>query len=398
MNFLRLALLATALAGNANGNSAHATASAASASVSSSQVYSDQYGVLQFQNFGFEGYFFNVKSIDSSSNDSCTCEVNRHKPVNFEGPISPLNNEVSVHIRGPINLQKFGYYVADDYTFGQTNGSWSRLAYYDSDSRQADNVTFLGNVGENVTCLGRALDYVDADGVSPASESAVLDNVTLHSNQELVLMSNVTCGDSGFGKDCGVYRDGIPAYHGYYGTTKMFLFQFLAPEEDTVSEDTASYNMPAIWLLNAHIPRTAQYPTNANCSCWSSGCGEFDIFEILNTTEALHFYSTIHDYQGTGDIETGLANEGYLERTPDAVMTGGVVFGSDGTATVFLSNSTSFDETISNADLSDWISSVEKADSEHTMMLSSATNTINGAGTLESNWWTLGLLAFMCVL
>ncbi|OBA13813.1 uncharacterized protein OGAPODRAFT_41473, partial [Ogataea polymorpha] len=328
------------------------------------------YGVLQFQNFGFEGYFYNVKSIDSSSNDSCTCEINTDKPASFEGAISPLNNEVSVHIRGPINLQKFGYYVADDYTYGQTNGSWSRLAYYDSDDLTADNVTFLGNVGENVTCLGKALDYVDSDGVSPASESTVLGNVTLHSNEELIIMSNVSCGDSGFSKDCGVYRDGIPAYHGYYGTTKMFLFQFRAPEEDSVSEDTASYNMPAIWLLNAHIPRTAQYPTNANCSCWSSGCGEFDIFEILNTTEALHFYSTIHDYQGTDDIETGLANEGYLERTPGAVMMGGVVFGSDGTATVFLSNSTAFDETISNSDLNSWISNAEETESEHTMTLS----------------------------
>jgi hypothetical protein len=36
--------------------------------------------------------------------------------------------------------------------------------------------------------------------------------------------------------------------------------------------------MPAIWLLNARIPHTQQY---GNCSCWASGCGEIDLFEVL---------------------------------------------------------------------------------------------------------------------
>lgn len=41
-------------------------------------------------------------------------------------------------------------------------------------------------------------------------------------------------------------------------------------------------DMPAIWLLNAQIPHTSQYGTNPNCSCWTTGCGEFDLFEVLN--------------------------------------------------------------------------------------------------------------------
>jgi hypothetical protein len=36
--------------------------------------------------------------------------------------------------------------------------------------------------------------------------------------------------------------------------------------------------MPAIWLLNARSPTTQQY---GNCSCWASGCGEIDLFEVL---------------------------------------------------------------------------------------------------------------------
>jgi hypothetical protein len=30
---------------------------------------------------------------------------------------------------------------------------------------------------------------------------------------------------------------------------------------------------PAIWMLNAQIPRTTQYGPS-DCSCWESGCGE----------------------------------------------------------------------------------------------------------------------------
>lgn len=32
-------------------------------------------------------------------------------------------------------------------------------------------------------------------------------------------------------------------------------------------------DMPAVWMLNANIPRTAQYGPKG-CSCWESGCGE----------------------------------------------------------------------------------------------------------------------------
>lgn len=37
-------------------------------------------------------------------------------------------------------------------------------------------------------------------------------------------------------------------------------------------------DMPALWALNGRIPRTAQYNS---CSCWTTGCGEVDIFEAL---------------------------------------------------------------------------------------------------------------------
>ena len=41
-------------------------------------------------------------------------------------------------------------------------------------------------------------------------------------------------------------------------------------------------DMPGIWLLNAQVPLTSQYGMNPKCSCWTSGCGEFDLFEVLD--------------------------------------------------------------------------------------------------------------------
>ena len=52
-------------------------------------------------------------------------------------------------------------------------------------------------------------------------------------------------------------------------------------------------DMPAIWLENAQIPLTSQYGTNPECSCWTSGCGEFDIFEVLDRGN-VRCKSTLH--------------------------------------------------------------------------------------------------------
>ncbi|CAM9016574.1 unnamed protein product [Wickerhamomyces anomalus] len=363
-----------------SGGNAVASRSSSSSSSSNARQYSSEYGVIEFDNFGFEGYYRHVKKLDDS--DSCKCELasNSDRTI-FSGPNSPLDEEVSVHFRGPLVLSQFAYYTSDNFQVGSNSGSdWQRLSYYDASSQTAQNVTFLTAAGKNSSCLGKALTYAGSDGVSEAKSATILaENTKIASDQEYILFTNTSCGKSGFGKDCGVYRDGIPAYHGFNGTTKMFLFEFQMPEETSQDEDSFDYyDMPAIWLLNAHIPRTSQYPTNGNCSCWGSGCGEFDIFEVMNTTEANHLFSTIHDYQGTDNIQTGLQAQGYIERSTSSTMKGGVVFSSDGKATVFMSNSTSIDGTVSASDINNWISSASSSDKTVTDTLVSATNTGNG--------------------
>ena len=80
---------------------------------------------------------------------------------------------------------------------------------------------------------------------------------------------------------------------------------------------------PAWWFLNANIPRILQYGNDHNnipCSCWSTGCGEFDAFEMLETGEE-RAKSTLHRQ---GNLEGGDSN--YFKRSIGATVKFAVVW------------------------------------------------------------------------
>ena len=86
---------------------------------------------------------------------------------------------------------------------------------------------------------------------------------------------------------------------GFDGADKTFLLEFSMPHDPAglAAAGIANHDMPAVWLLNARIPYTVQYHS---CNCWRTGCGEFDVFEVLSSgnTKAK---STIHSKNGGGD-------------------------------------------------------------------------------------------------
>lgn len=389
MKVLSLLLLASAVLGQRlvarEGGAGPVANTVQSSSLSTATSSSEEVNVLEFSNLGFEGSYQQVSSLTDLYSDDCSCEVSSDT-VSFSGSNAPLNEELSIHFRGPLVLHKFAYYVSADFEHGDDDsGDWTRLAYYDASEQTALNVTFLTKAGKNSTCLGKALTYADSDGVSAADEATVLaENTLINSNDEYVIFSNILCDDLGINNDCGVYRSGIPAYHGFYGTTKMFLFEFEMPTETNLTEDSVSnYDMPAIWLLNAHIPRTSQYSNNVNCSCWRSGCGEFDVFEAMNTTESSKLFTTLHDYQGTDDIESGLPIYGHIKRL-SGTMIGGVAFDKNGNAIVWQSNSTDISSTIKASDLNSWINDAgdvkERALSSVTAASTASTSSKTSAG------------------
>ena len=331
------------------------------------------YQKLDFTNVGFTGSYVDVNKFkDITNNESCTCEVGDR--VWFSGKNAPLADYLSVHFRGPLKLKQFAFYTSPGFTVNNSRSSsdWNRLAYYESSSKTADNVTFLNHGGEASPCLGNALSYASSNGTGSASEATVLaDGTLISSDQEYIIYSNVSCPKSGYDKGCGVYRGGIPAYYGYGGTTKMFLFEFEMPTEtEKNSSSIGYYDLPAIWLLNDHIARTSQYPTNANCSCWASGCGEYDIFEAMNGTEKNHLYSTFHTFQGIEDLGTGIQSYGYITRNTTGTMKGGVVFDSSGNVVSFISDATPFNGTVSADTVNDLLAAIPENETYSSQLMS----------------------------
>ena len=77
-------------------------------------------------------------------------------------------------------------------------------------------------------------------------------------------------------------------------------------------------DMPAIWIMNAKIALTSQYGENQNCSCWSSGCGELDVFEVLDSGNT-RCKSTLHMAPAGGSSD-------YFERPINDTIKVAVVF------------------------------------------------------------------------
>ncbi|KAK7985008.1 TOS1-like glycosyl hydrolase-domain-containing protein [Apiospora saccharicola] len=157
-------------------------------------------------------------------------------------------------------------------------GDYARIGYYDALSGQADGITFLGNLGGGGSGVfddkwGNSLSYISEDGTKCAASPTVLKNGIVPDATEIAIFSDKPCTD----KDatCGYYRPGTVAYEGFKGADKVFTFRLTMPDN---GETGWNKNMPACWVLNGKIPRTGQYH---DCSCWKSGCGEFDVLEVL---------------------------------------------------------------------------------------------------------------------
>lgn len=421
--------------------------------------YCNSVSAIQYQGIGFAGSYKDVTTMDETS---CQCES---VDFQFSGTMSPLDEELSVHFRGPLKLAQFGVYYpassnqkrddvpqedseectttkhvhhqhkrapAIEYAYvtktvfadangnqvtseisastagpinGETvlqtvsqptdattttttpaagapaspaaeesssttssasspssngassGGDWVRSSYFSPGS--ADNLVFMNNQGGTAgsgtwsSCFGNSISFCASDGVSGAGSPQALGDVTIASNKEFMIFSGSECSDTSAG-DCGYCRDGIPAYHGFAGANKIFVFEFQMPQAS--DSETFNYDMPAIWLLNAKIPRTLQYGNSA-CSCWATGCGEFDIFEILSSNSD-KLISHLHDGQNASGASSygGAGSADYFARPYDSTMKAAVIFKDGTVAIVVLDDSVSFDGSLSESTVSGWLS------------------------------------------
>lgn len=236
------------------------------------------------------------------------------------------------------------------------NAAYSRIGYYNAATQVLDGLTFLGNHGgqgsgvfDNV--YGMSLAYLNSDGTRGAASPSVLADTLIPSNTEFAIFTDKLCS----GGDCGFTRPGGVAYHGFDGADKVFLVEFSMPHDGNTGFNG---DMPAFWLLNAQIPRTLQFG-NAACSCWTTGCGEFDVAEVLTPGDN-RCKSTVHTNAPGGSSD-------YLVRPTTGTMKLAVIFNSaDGTINVqVLPDSTDFTASLTAAQVNAFLTAHSGTDVSH---------------------------------
>ncbi|KAL6919682.1 hypothetical protein ACHAPO_004104 [Fusarium lateritium] len=226
---------------------------------------------------------------------------------------------------------------------GSSGGNWKRTSYYNAQQRVADNVMFLGNYGGEGSGVfdntwGNSLSYLNAKGTGGSSSPKVLKHIYIPSNKEFSIWSAEKCDES-----CGYSRAQDVAYKGFSGSNKIFLFQFKMPFD---GNNGFNGDMPALWALNGRIPRTGQY---SECSCWKTGCGEVDIYEVLASGDD-KCKSTFHMNNGAGSSD-------YFKRPADKYIKVAVVFceRTSSVAIKQLPDSFDFGSSLSDETVQSWV-------------------------------------------
>lgn len=325
--------------------------------------------IIEFSNVGFSGGYNVVQHLrNPDDNSTCNCQV-KDQAKYFNGSNQPFaDSRLSVHFRGPLSLKQFAFYSTSSFDVNNKNGNnsaWTQNAYYDAQSQTNRNITFTNLQGDYSPCMGPSLSLAGIDGGSTSLDRVTLQNNNyLYSNQELVLFSSKKCQKSKISKNCGIYRKGIPAYLGFSGKVKMFLFEWTMPTEkarNNVAKNNITIpnlNLPGIWLMNDYIPRTGEYPRDANCSCFASGCGAYDIFKATDPKNPNRLFSNVHILQNNTNATHGIPSKNYIERkTNNATMRGGVIIDSAGNIISFLNDNINFGNISSPDTVFSWFTS-----------------------------------------
>ncbi|PWW78837.1 hypothetical protein C7212DRAFT_273229 [Tuber magnatum] len=387
--------------------------------------YCNRVESLGYSNMGYNGDYQDVTDMDK---ESCKCT---YTPKKFSGPGAPLNEPLSVHIRGPFNLKQFACYTADskkskrseehlrrhahglkhrraaepalevvtEYATAYktvdaeatgapvpndvknggpsppagsppavvkpdtspkhnnaspSSGTLKRQAYYNSNKGVSNGLVFMNHFGGqgsgdfDMGCLGQSISYANKDNTAGSSKPEILDDITLPSDKEFMIFSDKKCGEN----DCGFYRPGIPAYHGFRGDVRVFAFEFSMPRDKGDNGGKGAPDVPALWLLNAKIPRVAQYGIKSGpCSCWPD-CGEFDIFEALPGNPAAGQSAAdmikTHLHCAQGGKYGGGGNKDFFDRPVKGTVKPAAILAGEHAYIARLPDDTKFDETFSD--------------------------------------------------
>jgi hypothetical protein len=203
---------------------------------------------------------------------------------------------------------------------------------------------FVFNDFTILTCssaFGNSLGYVSSNGDKVTAESMPFDGTLDTSEREIAVFSDKACD-----QDCPYWRPDATSHFGWSGSSKAFFIEFQMDHYQNIGTDQGQISdAPAWWFLNAAIPRILQYGNDRNnipCSCWSTGCGEFDAFEVLGNGEE-RAKSTLHRQ---GNLEGGDSN--YFKRPIGRMMKFAVVWHYPNITASVLDDDFNFSTSLSN--------------------------------------------------
>lgn len=240
---------------------------------------------VTYNGVGGTGLYGKVTGMQCPSGDSCT-----QTDFAVTGPIAPFDEDLTIALRGPLNIDDIAVFTSSD------GDSWSHASSFSKQAGSSNNMAFLNNKGDPLQsgvfdmCSGKSQSFATSDGTTSAA-SATQFSGDLADGVEINVMSGASCADT---NSCGVSR-GV-AYNGWKGNNKIFMVKARMPSA------AGGEDVPAIWLLNGQIVRTAQY----GCNCrgmgdqgkWKGGCGEFDVAEVL-PGDVNSLTSTMYSFKGS---------------------------------------------------------------------------------------------------
>lgn len=229
-------------------------------------------------------------SYDKVTNMQCpgtgassgTCEKT---PVSVSGPLAPFDEDLTLALRGPLEVDDIAVFTMSDAS------TWTKVSSY-SKGNATQNMVFLNNKGDSAKsgefsmCHGNSQSFASSNGATAASNASAFDGV-LADGVEMNVMSETVCPASG--GSCGFSR-GV-AREGWRGEHKIFMVKAQMPH-------SGATDLPAIWLLNGQVVRTAEYGCNCRGMGGNGGCGELDVAEVIPENKEM-LTSTVYSFKGS---------------------------------------------------------------------------------------------------
>lgn len=216
---------------------------------------------ITFRNVGGSGSYMRTTNMISQTGpfeceDSQACTK---QEVFVSGSLSPFDEDVTIAFRGPMNIYTIGVYEPDA-------AQWNRVSYWDDSNQGTTNMIFMNNKGGSISgewtfCGGASQSYASANGEEAAAGPTAFGGF-IGNDVGINIMTSKPCNSS----TCPGYSRPV-ALQGWVGNEcgeKLFLFRVRMPR----ATNTVPLNndMPAIWMLNGQVVRTAQYsPKGCNC-------------------------------------------------------------------------------------------------------------------------------------